>query len=109
MVNNFSVVKGFVVNTYRLTVVGLSRWLWWQNLHGNVGDAGLISRSERSPREGKWPSTLIFLPEKFCRQEGPGGLYSSWGCKESDMTEQLHTHIQLLGPGGLCALVASKQ
>ena len=37
----------------------------------------------------KWQPTPVFLPGKF-----PGGRslagYSPWGCKESDMTEQLH-------------------
>ena len=27
--------------------------------------------------------------------EEPGGLYSPWGCKESDMTEQLHVYIHI--------------
>ena len=33
-------------------------------------------------------STLVFWPGEF------HGLYSSWGCKESDMTEQLSLHFQ---------------
>ena len=45
-----------------------------KNLPASVGDAGLIPRSERFPRGGKWQSTLVFLPQKFCGQEEPGGL-----------------------------------
>jgi len=41
----------------------------------------------------KWQSTLAFLPGKS--QRSLAG-YSPWGCKESDMTEQMttHTHIK---------------
>ena len=28
--------------------------------------------------------------------EEPAGLYSPWGCKESDMTEHAHTHTHTL-------------
>ena len=45
----------------------------------NVGDLGLIpglGRRERLP-------TPVFWPGEF------QGLYSPWGCKESDMTERL--------------------
>ena len=44
----------------------------------NVGELGLIPRFGRSPGEGKgYP----FWPGEF------QGLYSPWGCKESDTTE----------------------
>ena len=44
----------------------------------NVGDLGSITKLERSPGEGKgYPS----WNGEF------HGLYSPWGCKESDMTE----------------------
>ena len=36
----------------------------------------------------KWQSTLVNLPEEFHGQRSLAG-YSSWGCKESGMTEQL--------------------
>ena len=45
----------------------------------NVGDLGSIPGLGRSPGEGKgYPLQYEFH-----------GLYSSWGCKEQDMTEQL--------------------
>ena len=37
----------------------------------------------------KWQPTLVFLPGKFHGQRRLEG-YSTWGCKESDMTEHMH-------------------
>ena len=48
----------------------------------NVVDLGLIPGLGRSPTEGKG-YTLVFWPGEF------HGLYSPWGHKESDTTEQL--------------------
>ena len=45
----------------------------------NVGDLGLIPGLGRTPGEVK--DTPAFWPGEF------HGLYSPWGCKESDMTE----------------------
>ena len=39
----------------------------------------------------KWQPTPEFLPGKFHGQKSLVG-YSSWHCKESDMTSCLHTH-----------------
>ena len=52
----------------------------------NAGDPGSIPGLGRSP--GEWQPIPIFLPEEF---HGQGSLvvYSPWGHKESDMTEQL--------------------
>ena len=46
----------------------------------------------RPSLEKKWQLTLLFLPGKFHEQRNLAG-YSSWGCKESDMTEHTHTNI----------------
>ena len=46
----------------------------------SAGDLGLIPVLGRSPGEGNG-STPVFWPGEFHR------LYSTWGCKESDMTE----------------------
>ena len=35
-----------------------------------------------------WQPTPVFLPGESHEQRGPVG-YSPWGCKESDLTEQL--------------------
>ena len=52
---------------------------------GDTRDAGSIPGLERSWIR-KWQPTPVFLPGKF---HGQGSLvgYSSWDCKESDMTE----------------------
>ena len=39
----------------------------------------------------KWQPTPVFLPGKFYEQRSLGG-YSTWGHKESDMTEWLSMH-----------------
>ena len=60
---------------------------------GDSGDAGSIPGSGRSPGGGHGN------PLQYSCLENPQGQrslwgYSPWGCKESDMTEQLspHTH-----------------
>ena len=55
----------------------------------NVGNLGLISGLGRSPGEGKSLPTPVFWPGEF------HGLYSPWGCKESDMTEQLSVSLDI--------------
>ena len=52
----------------------------------NVGDLCLICGSERFPAEGY--STPVLFSGEFHGQENLVG-YSTWGCKESDMTERL--------------------
>ena len=54
----------------------------------NVGDLGLISRIGKIFWRRECLSTLIFLPGEFHGQRTLVG-YSSWGYKESDMTERL--------------------
>ena len=53
----------------------------------NAGEMGSIHGSERSPGEREWQPTPEFLPGRFHGQKSLGG-YSTWGGKESDMTEQ---------------------
>ena len=50
----------------------------------------------------KWQSTPAFLPGKLHGQRRLAG-YSSWGHKESDMTEHASTHYTL-GPCWLSGL-----
>ena len=52
----------------------------------DVGDLGLIPGLEKSP-EGKGYPLQYSWPTEF------HGLYSPWGCKDSDMTEQLSLHF----------------
>ena len=49
----------------------------------NVGDLGSIPGLRRSPGEGN------SYPFQYSSLEEFHGLYSSWGHKESDMTERL--------------------
>ena len=52
----------------------------------NEGDLGLIPELERFPRRRERLPTPVFRPGEFCE------LYSPWGRKESDTTEQLSLH-----------------
>ena len=54
----------------------------------NAGDLGSIPGLERSPGERNGYSTPVFLPGEFHGQRNLAD-YSSWGDKESDLTEQL--------------------
>ena len=45
------------------------------------------------PWRREWQHTLVFFPGKFHGQRNMAG-YSSWGCKESDMTEHTHIHLR---------------
>ena len=51
-----------------------------------VGNLGLIPGLGRFPWRREWLPTPVFRPVFR-------GLYSPWGCKESDMTEQLTFHF----------------
>ena len=55
-------------------------------------DTGLIPGSGRSPGEGHGNPFQLFLPGKSHGQRSLVG-YSPWGCKESDMTEQLNNNF----------------
>ena len=48
------------------------------------------SLGQEDPWRREWLLTSTFLPGKPHRQRSLVG-YSPWGCKESDMTEQLIT------------------
>ena len=50
------------------------------------------SLGQEDPLEKNWQPTPVFLPRVFYGQRSLAG-YSPWGCKESDMTEQLTTCI----------------
>ena len=52
----------------------------------NPGHLGSIPGSGRSPGEGKWQPTTVFLLEEFHGQRSLVG-YSPWGRKVSDTTE----------------------
>ena len=54
----------------------------------NAGNLSLIPRLGRFPWRREWLPNPLFLPEKSHGQRSLVG-YSSWGHKESDMTDQL--------------------
>ena len=58
----------------------------------NAGDLGLMPRLGRSPGGGHGNPFQYSCLENTHGQRSLAG-YSSWGCKESDMTEQLSTCI----------------
>ena len=74
---------------------GFPTWLSG-NLPANTGDARKVGRLEpwvgKMPWSRKWHPTPVFLHGKFHGQKSLTG-YSSWGCKESDMTERLSTQL----------------
>ena len=47
---------------------------------------------EKIPWRREWQPIPVFLPGKFCGQRWLAG-YGSWGCKQSNMTQQLSTYI----------------
>ena len=65
------------------SILGLPLWLAGKESACNAGDLGSISKLGRFPWRRERLSTPVFWPGEF------HGLYSPWGCKESDTTEQL--------------------
>ena len=59
-----------------------------KNPPANSGDMDSIPGLRRSPGEGKWQTTPVFLPGKSHGQRSLVG-YSPWGRKELDTTEKL--------------------
>ena len=55
----------------------------------SAGDLGSIPGLGRSPGERKGYPLPVFWPGEF------HGLYCLWGCKESDMTEQLSLTLKM--------------
>ena len=53
----------------------------------------MLSRLVKARRR-QWHPTPVLLPGKSHGQRSLAG-YSSWGCEESDMTEELHFHFSL--------------
>ena len=58
---------------------------------GDARDAGAIPGAGR-PLEEEMQPTPVFLPGESRGQRSLAG-YSSWGCKESDITEHTHTQV----------------
>ena len=74
-------------------LLGASQWLSGKESTYNAGHTGSIPGSGRSPGEVKMETHSSILAWRIPSTEDAGGLYSPWGCKKSDTTEQLtHTH-----------------
>ena len=54
-------------------------------------EAQALSLDWEDPLEKGMAMHSNLLAWRIPGTEEPGGLYSRWGCKESDMTEQLHS------------------
>ena len=61
-----------------------------KNPPANAGDAS--DAGQNDPRRRKGQPAPVGLPAEFHGQRSLEG-YSSWGCKELDMTERAHTHM----------------
>ena len=74
----------------------------------NARDQGSIPRSGSSPGEGNGNSLQYSCLENSMDRRSLAG-YSPWGCKESDMTEQLHLHFLSMQKCRLPRWLSSKE
>ena len=65
-----------------------------EGTHLNITKA-MYNKSIANIWSREWQPAPVFLPGKFHGQRSQVS-YSSWGCKELDMTEQLSMHAQLI-------------
>ena len=66
-----------------------------KKLHANTGDTGDVDSvpgSGRSPGEGKWQHSPVFLPGKIPWTEEPGGLLQPLGLQRVGHDLSTHTH-----------------
>jgi len=63
-----------------------------KNPSANAEDAGDTSSIPGSGGRRKWLPTQYSCLENQSRRQRSLADYSPWGCKESDMTEQLSMH-----------------
>ena len=66
-------------------------WMWDWVVTSSVFPGG-NPWVRKIPWRRKWQPTPVFLPGEYHGQRSLAG-YSPWGCKESDTTEWLNTHI----------------
>ena len=67
---------------------------------GDLGDSGFYPWVGKIPWRRKWQPTPAFMPGKFYGQRSLVG-YNPRGCKQSDMSEQLISNVQLRISGRL--------
>ena len=78
---------------------GVSLMVQWVKNPPTMHETQFWSLGHKDPWRRKWQPTRVFLPGKFHGQKSLEG-YSSWGHKESDITERLtisHTFSLRLG------------
>ena len=85
-INNWSV---FYITTRGFPGVSLVKNL--PASAGDTGDTSSIPGSERFPGGGSGNPLQVFLPEKSHGHRSLVGHHSSWGHKESDTAEHIHT------------------
>ena len=62
----------------------------------NTRRTGFDPWVRKIPWRRKWQPTPVFLHGEFHGQRSLGGGYSPWGCKESDITEQLNKNTEFI-------------
>ena len=62
---------------------------------GNIRYLGSVPGLGRFPWRREWLPTAVYFPGKSHEQGSLAG-YSPWGCKESDMTEQLTLFLSIV-------------
>ena len=72
------------------SIPGLPLWLSWQRICLQCGRPGFDPWIGKIPWRRERLPTPVFWPREF------HGLYSPWGHKESDMTEQLSLSLEKL-------------
>ena len=73
--------------------VGLPRRFHGRESTCQCGRHGFSPWVRKIPWRRRWPPTPVFLPGKSHGQRILEG-YSPWGCKESDTTRHLGTHME---------------
>ena len=59
---------------------------------GDTQETGFIPGSGRLPWSSEWLPSPVFLPGEFCGWKSLA-VFSPWGLKESDTTEELTLHF----------------
>ena len=82
----FTPVSPEIISSIPFTL-RLPLWLSWYRMHLQCRKPGFDPWVGKIPWRREWLPTLVFWPGEF------HGLYSPWGGKESDTTEQLSLHL----------------
>ena len=84
--------NGFALSfCYDYILLGISRWLSNKEPTCQCRRCRFYPWVRKIPWSRKWLPTPVFLPAKSHGHTSLAG-YNPWGCKESNMTEQLHNN-----------------